>query len=180
MIGASMTRMREARLTARPKGFTIFYATLVTGLSLAIGLAIYDLTVRQLQLSETAYQSQQAIYAADAGAECALYWDINCTAASCRVGSPFATSSWTGATAGSGLSCQGQDITASVSSWAVTQNPATQSATTTFTVSGGGAVCATVQVQKVGTPARTTITSYGFYNCSGGSGQVQRALQLTY
>ena len=57
------------------KGFTIFFAMLVGALALSIGLAIYDLTVRELDLSATATQSQYAIYAADSGAECALYWD---------------------------------------------------------------------------------------------------------
>ncbi len=65
---------------------------LVGGLALAIGLAIYDLTVRELDLSATATQSQYAIYAADAGAECALYWDFKCTASNCGAGSAFASS----------------------------------------------------------------------------------------
>jgi hypothetical protein len=161
------------------RGFTIFYATLITGLALAIGLAIYDLTVRELQLSATANQSQQAIYAADAGAECALYWDTNCTASSCRIGSAFATSTWGGAAQNAGLNCQGQDITSSGSNWTVTQNAATQAATTSIQLSGG-AVCATVVVAKWGAPTHTTITSYGQYNCSGTVGQVQRALQVNY
>ncbi|HVY72678.1 MAG TPA: hypothetical protein VG984_01315 [Candidatus Paceibacterota bacterium] len=58
-----------------PKGFTIFFATLVASLALAIGLAIYDITVRQLSLSTTVVQSHYAIFAADSGVECALYWD---------------------------------------------------------------------------------------------------------
>lgn len=65
-------RSRQARLQA---GFTIFFATLVASLALAIGLAIYDITVRQLSLSTTVTQSQYAIFAADSGIECALYWD---------------------------------------------------------------------------------------------------------
>ena len=49
---------------------------LAGGLALSIGIAIYDLTIRELDLSATATQSQYAIYAADTGVECALYWDI--------------------------------------------------------------------------------------------------------
>ncbi len=48
---------------------------LVASLSLAIGLAIYDLTVRELDLSSLATQSQYAVFASDTGAECGLYWD---------------------------------------------------------------------------------------------------------
>ncbi len=162
------------------RGFTIFYASLIASLAVSIGLAIYDLTIRELQLSATANQSQQAIYAADSGAECALYWDIDCAAGSCKTGSAFATSTWAGAAQGSGLNCQSADITTAASGWSVTQNAGTQSATTTFKVTGGGAVCATVVVAKWGSPTHTTITSYGYYNCQGGSGNVQRALQVNY
>ena len=56
-------------------GFTVFFAVLVSSLALAVGLAIYDLLQRELALSQVATQSQYAIYAADTGAECALYWD---------------------------------------------------------------------------------------------------------
>ena len=54
------------------KGFTLFFALLVSSLALAIGVSIYDITVRELNLSEAATQSQYAVYAADTGAECAL------------------------------------------------------------------------------------------------------------
>jgi|GEM_PF-394079 len=61
------------------RGFTIFFAVLVGSLALAIGLSIYELLIRELELAQVATQSQFAIYAADAGAECALYWDNKCT-----------------------------------------------------------------------------------------------------
>src|SRR3989339_699999 len=67
--------MTKLFLKKKHRGFTIFFATLVASLALAIGLGIYDVVVRQLSLSTTVSQSQYAIYAADSGAECALYWD---------------------------------------------------------------------------------------------------------
>lgn len=57
------------------RGFTAFVAVLVSSLALAIGLAIYDLLNRELILSQTARESQIAIFAADTGVDCALYWD---------------------------------------------------------------------------------------------------------
>lgn len=88
--------------TRHPRGFTIFFAVLVGSLALAIGLSIYELLVRELELSQVATQSQFAIYAADTGAECALYWDTLCTGpgcicidrsgGSCVRGTAFATS----------------------------------------------------------------------------------------
>ena len=57
------------------KGFAILYAVLVASLLLAIGLAIFNLTIKELLLSSSARESQFAFYAADTGDECALYWD---------------------------------------------------------------------------------------------------------
>jgi hypothetical protein len=186
----------------KKNGFTIFFAVLVTSLALAIGLAIYDLTVRELDLSATVNQSQYAIYAADTGAECALYWDTHCTASGCAVGSGFATSSNTnGGTfpPASGLSCDGQDIAAAGmppspfgsppsgwTSWVVQSNAS--SATTTFwlflgTPGGNLATssCAMVTVAKSGSPTQTTVTAHGYNTCIvGGPTQLERALQVSY
>lgn len=100
------------------RGFTIFFAVLVGSLALAIGFSIYELLIRELALSQTATQSQYAIYAADAGAECALYWDNKCTpgvnaacsctafdsGGACTRGTAFATSSLS-ANPASGVYC---------------------------------------------------------------------------
>jgi hypothetical protein len=92
----------------RSKGFTMFFAVLVSSLALAIGLAIYDLVTRELQLSSTTAQSQYAIYAADTGIECALYWDFKYNSNK----SIFPTSSAdTMARNATGALCNGQDIT---------------------------------------------------------------------
>lgn len=160
-----------------PRGFTIFFAMLVTSLALAIGLAIYDLTVRELALSSTANESQQAIYAADTGAECVLYWDTQCTLSNCTAGSAFPTSTEsTVLPSGSGIFCKEQDIT---TSWDTSARTAT-AATTTFTLNAAN-FCATVYVAKSGTPTRTTVTSHGQFNCtSGATDQVERVLQVSY
>ncbi len=57
-------------------GFTLLLAVLISSVLLTLGLAIFSITIRQLLLSTTARDSQFAFYAADAGAECALYWDL--------------------------------------------------------------------------------------------------------
>lgn len=98
----------------------MFFAVLVSGLTLAIGIAIYDLVTRQLALSQTTAQSQYAFYMADTGAECALYWDFKCTQSSCVCinqdssgnctnGTAFATST-TSNPPGSGIVCDGFDV----------------------------------------------------------------------
>lgn len=177
------------------KGFTIFFAVLVTSLALAIGLSIYDLTVRELDLSATVNQSQYAIYAADTGAECALYWDTHCSFSGCTAGSAFATSS--GSTlpgSGEGIVCNAQDIVGAGtppspyvppptgwSAWDTSQRTAT-AATTTFTVSfAPQPYCVTVTVSKSGTPVQTVVTAHGYNTCApGGVTQLERALQVSY
>jgi hypothetical protein len=160
------------------KGFTIFFAVLVTSLALAIGLSIYDLTVRELDLSATVNQSQYAIYAADTGAECALYWDTHCNFSGCTAGSAFPTSTEsTVPGTGEGLLCNGQDIVATP--WTVSEGDT--SASTTITVNFlPQPYCAVITISKTGTPSHTTIVSYGYNTCAGGVARVERALQVSY
>lgn len=171
-------------ITPAKKGFTIFFAMLVGSLALSVGIAIYDLTVRELDLSATATQSQYAIYAADTGAECALYWDFKCTLGPCTTGgagkSAFATSTQS-VTPLSGVVCGGQDVAAA---WVAAGYPQTNSsrATTTFTLTfSPQPYCATVTVVKAGDPLQTTITSKGYNTCaSGPTSRLERVLQVTY
>ncbi len=168
----------------RGRGFTIFFAMLVGSLALSIGLAIYDLTVRELDLSGTATQSQYAIYAADTGAECALYWDLKCTLPNCvsgaAAGSAFATSTQS-VTPPSGVVCNGIDVRAAP--WTVTS--VLTAATTTFTVTFlPQPYCASITVAKSGIPTKTTITSKGYNDAcppaAAGTSRLERVLQVTY
>jgi len=166
------------------RGYTIFFATLVSSLALAIGLAIYDIT---LSLSGVTAQSQYAIYAADSGAECALYWDSKYTGA----GVVFATSSASAAASGAAY-CNGVDIrtAAAPTNFAVVSG-ATY-ATTTFTMqfpsqvynSASVVPCAKVEVGKIILDGRvyTTVLSHGYNNNCGASGtnRVERILKVYY
>lgn len=59
----------------RQNGFTLLIAILVIGIILAIGLSILNITLKEYILSNVARESAIALNAADAGMECALYWD---------------------------------------------------------------------------------------------------------
>ncbi len=158
-------------INKRRRGFTILFAMLVSSLALAIGLAIYDITVRELDLSSTATQSQYAIYAADTGAECALYWDSK---------NIFATSSQSSVPA-SGVLCNSVDIASAP--WTIDATPT--AATTTFMVTfSPQPYCTSVTVAKSGTPSKTTITSRG-YNAScgvslSGTPKLERVFKVSY
>ena len=58
------------------KGFTLIFAVLVGSLIVAIGVAISNIALKELAISAISRESQIAFYAADSGAECAIYWDV--------------------------------------------------------------------------------------------------------
>lgn len=62
--------------SVRQRGFTILLAALVASLVLSLGLSIVVIVRKSITLSSIGRDSQFAFYAADSGAECALYWDI--------------------------------------------------------------------------------------------------------
>jgi len=64
----------ERRVNPR-SGFTLLISVLVVGIILAIGLSILTITLKEYLLSGIARESVIALNAADAGIECALYWD---------------------------------------------------------------------------------------------------------
>ena len=176
------------------KGFTIFFAMLVGGLALAVGIAIYDLTVRELDLSGTATQSQYAIYAADTGAECALYWDTRSVAVIEDVTSVgairqyvFATSSGSSVISvipNSDIKCfNGVDITDPP--WNIAYGNSPDSAVTTFELKDADLTkpCVIVEVSKIDTGGgvfSTTIDSRGRSSCDSNPRRVERGLKVSY
>lgn len=57
-------------------GFTLLLSALIASIVLALGASIFRLAQKELILSSVGRDSQFAFYAADTGAECALFWDI--------------------------------------------------------------------------------------------------------
>ncbi len=76
----------EYRLPNTRAGFTLLFAALVGSLVIAVGIAILDITLKQLSLSAAGRESQQAFFSADAGTECALYLDRGAGYGDCRLG----------------------------------------------------------------------------------------------
>lgn len=75
------------------KGFTLFIALIVSSLLLAIGFSLGTIILKQLVFANSGKESQLAFYAADSGAECALYWDRKNTEGYTTFDGAFATSS---------------------------------------------------------------------------------------
>ncbi|MDQ5955518.1 MAG: hypothetical protein QG621_521 [Patescibacteria group bacterium] len=171
----------------------MFFAVLIASLALAIGVVIYDLVVRELALSQISIQSQYAAFAADTGADCALYWD-----AKYRIvyggPKPFFPAPWiTGwaAPSGADFTCNQQNVATQL---AIATNiiQTANDATSTFSVSmdpaaSTDAPCATVSVHKYYDTLggvnirRTAISADGYNTCNTlAPNRLQRSLFVIY
>lgn len=61
------------------KGVTLLLAVLVASIALSVGVGIFSLLFSQLEIAGTSKDSITAYYAANSGAECALYWELLAT-----------------------------------------------------------------------------------------------------
>jgi hypothetical protein len=57
------------------RGFTLLIASLIGSILLTLAIFMITIAQKEVLLSTLGRDSQYAFYAADAGAECALYWD---------------------------------------------------------------------------------------------------------
>jgi len=179
----------------RNRGVTLFIAIVIMSILLFISFAAVNIALKSTLFASSGRDSQYAFYAADAGIECAIYWDSKPI-----TGSAFATSTSGGA--GSPISCAGSSLF----------NGLAISGTTTTTLIGGidntliggtnvnptsafgfvmnkGLVenqvpyCAIVTVTKyyVGTRLWTYINSRGYNTCDTSNlRRVERGVEARY
>ncbi len=55
-------------------GFAMLYAVLVSSLLLAIGISIFNISIKELNIATSERDSQLAFYASDSAIECADDW----------------------------------------------------------------------------------------------------------
>ncbi|MEX0933706.1 MAG: hypothetical protein WD003_00375 [Candidatus Paceibacterota bacterium] len=159
------------RRTYTQKGYVLLLSVLISGIILAIGVGIANITIKGLILASTGKNSQYAFYAADSGGECALYWDINGDGS----GSVFATSSESTPPT-SGIECSEQDI---AESWNVIDTtPTTATTVFVFNITGGG--CTQVFVKKTNSGGNTDLEAHGLSSCLESARRVERVLKVSY
>ncbi len=160
------------------KGFTLLVAIITTSMLLIVSFVVVNIAYKQLLIADASEQSQYAFYAADAGIECAVYWDLAQSAES-----PFATDA-----AGSVISCNGQNI--STGSQTIDTIPSGTSligggganATSTFQLNFvyGSNSCAIVRIGKHPNDL-TIIDSRGYNTCdTENPRRFERGVTLTY
>ncbi|MDP3965355.1 MAG: pilus assembly PilX N-terminal domain-containing protein, partial [bacterium] len=164
-------------LNADSRGFTLLLSALISSVVLALGVSIFQIALKQVTLSSMGRESQFAFYAADTGAECALYWDVRNDIHP----NTFATSTFSNPA--SGVSC---DEPTYITPAAITTSfPPDGSAVSTFQFEPSGR-CAQVSVTKCETDGlcdplnpyiHTVIHADGFNTTCALIGSSARSLQ---
>jgi Tfp pilus assembly protein PilX len=148
-------------------GFTLFIAIAVTGTLLLVATGVVSLSYKQSLISNSGRESQVAFYAADAGMECALFWDVKNPGGS---DSAFATST------GSTIYCN-KDANNPGNEWVV--GGSSQSAINSITFLPDP-YCAKVTVTK-NANGTTQVESLGYNTCDvSNPRRVERAVRATY
>lgn len=157
--GRNMIRKSQSSTT----GFVILFVVIVSSIILAVTLAITNISLKEIKFSTSAKDTNDALFAADTGAECALINDKS-------TGDSFVQTGSSGI-----VSCLGQTIPLSGAypSW-------------NFILSGLGSAglgCAKVSVDKTVSPTAVISKGYniGDASCNSSStNRVERELQLTF
>jgi len=156
--------MKTSNGIKKNKGFVILFAVMLSSIILAITIGVLNISYKEIKFSTSAKDTNDAFFAADVGAECALFYDKSTEDKFSLVG--HATT----------IKCANVSIT-----------PTFVSGVYNFNVVSLGSEnqsCAIVTVDK--TNVLTKIISKG-YNDGGGAGSctqgentVERQLELTY
>lgn len=157
--------------TTTRRGFTLLLAALVASIVLSLGSSIFLIAKKQVTLSSLGRDSQFAFYAADTGAECALYWDIRHSAF--------------GATAPANATCDGIPMTQTVASGDRSVAPyEIHFQMNLFTSAGGSGNCVDVYVSKNTSNPFTVIHADGYSTpCNlidTSARALQRSVELQY
>lgn len=134
-------------------GSALLISLIVSTVVLAVGFGVYQRTYKEVLLSSMWRQTQIAFGAADAGLECAIYWDLHPGAKSC-----FGTSF----------------------TWNIPNDGAWYPPSVSLAPDGN---CVLLRAMKApGSPIVTTIESRGRNGVCGSSNPklVERGLKITY
>jgi hypothetical protein len=166
----------KKQLLKRHKGFILLFTMVLSAILLAIAIGASDIAVKELMFSTSARNSNDAFFAADQGADCALYFDklsINHFPLSGTQGPVSCANGVANNGSGDGTN-----------------------ANYSFSIAGLGSLgsgCSQVYVSKVvdsTNTLKTTITSYGYSpsgldtsknpSCITGSSTVNRKMTVGY
>ncbi|MCC6198613.1 hypothetical protein IT401_00090 [Candidatus Nomurabacteria bacterium] len=147
------------------QGFALLYTVMVVSLILTIAISISDISYKQGILSSLAKDSQAAFYEADAGVECAMYYDL--TAGFFPVGTTVDMAPQV-------LPCAGRPHALSIA----------ESSTDYFVyvprTNFNTEPCFSMVINKLTEAPQTVIEGRGYNRCDQNVRQVERAVRVRY
>jgi len=170
--------------TQTKKGMTLFIAIVVMSILLFVSFAVANIALKATIFATSGRDSQYAFYAADAGMECAMYWD-----------SKPDTSKFDITTGGTSINCSGTNIidnSSVVYGTTTSPLPKAKIGGSNYSVFGfylyptnptAIPYCAIVTVQKYNEGARlwTYIKSKGYNTCdTSNKRRVERGIEVKY
>ncbi len=144
----------------RNSAFVMLFAVVVSGIILTIALGVTNIALKELSFDTGAKSTNDAFFAADAGVECALFYDLTGEGDVSAFGQP---------SAGLNTNCAGTDVDLNNGGSTPTTGPWTFYL---YPLGSSGNACAIVNVTKTLNPNVTTIVSKGYnlggntYDCS--------------
>lgn len=169
----------KSKKSRNEAGVTLFVAVVVMSILVFVSFAAISITLKSTIFASSGRDSQYAFYAADAGLECAIYWDAK-----------FDPSKFDVITSGSPITCAG---------FGMSNNQAISGTTTPTRIGGGGVSnrtstfgfvmnqglnsvphCSIVTVTK-NADGTTIIKSRGYNTCDPNNPmRVERGIEINY
>lgn len=66
---------KNNKIKKQNSGFAMLFAVLLASFLVTLGVSIFSISLKEIQITTSIRDSQIAYYAADSARECALYWD---------------------------------------------------------------------------------------------------------
>lgn len=146
------------------KGFVLLFSVMLSSIILAVALGVANIAYKEIRFGTSVKDTNNSFFAADTGAECALFNDKSSFSSFPQSGGPTS------------IQCAGQPI-----------NFITTSPSWNFVITGlgsDGQSCAKVNVSKTFSPNTTQIISKGYNDggatCTQVASSVERQLELSY
>lgn len=169
----------KLKIGANQAGVTLFMAITIMAVLLFVSFVVINIAIKSTLFASSGRDSQHAFYAADAGIECAMYWDRQ------------SVSKFDITTPGSSINCAGMTINTGTQIQGTTTgvvniiggNSVTRSSIFGFNLNGGNNpsnACVIVNVIK-NLDGTTYIKSRGYNTCDTSNGRrVERGVEVLY
>ncbi len=172
--------IKDIKKTNKKSGFVMLFSIILASIILSVTLGLTNISLKELNFNTSAKDSNDAFFAADTGAECALYYDLIGTQSFFGIVNPIGQPGTAVSTycAGTAINLNnGSSVPDPVGPWTFYVYPLGES----------GKACAIVTVSKTTNPDATSIVSKG-YSTGGDTSdctssvpnRVERQVELNY